>query len=235
MSTCNQLDLGTLGYRLVMPKISPRRLLGVHSMLVELIIHVGIDMKYEFHNDNINSVDILRFLCSLAIVLKAKAKGCLRTWPSTTDHMHTKCRPRIFWGGCCVYSCFVDFKQAFDTVLWNKLWKLFNGWGVLFYTQQAMKATYTTICAWVQIKGDTHEEATSDIGVEQELPMSPALFGLHIWWTSDIFGQDRWGFAVFVQHNACPSPLRQWCCLSLQIRSKLGKTHRQGTWVWHFF
>ena len=39
---------------------------------------------------------------------------------------------------------------------------------------------YIVVYTKVQVNGDTHGEAMSDIGVKQGCSMSPILFGLHI-------------------------------------------------------
>jgi hypothetical protein len=37
---------------------------------------------------------------------------------------------RMCWPGKKLYTCFVDFRKAFDTVLREKLWRVLEGIGV---------------------------------------------------------------------------------------------------------
>ena len=64
---------------------------------------------------------------------------------STLDHiltLRTLFEQEIFVGPC-LYSFFVDFKKAFDTIPRDKLWEHLQRLGVLAHLQQDVKAMYT--------------------------------------------------------------------------------------------
>ena len=79
---------------------------------------------------------------------------------STLDHiliMHTLIKQEVF--ACqCLYSCFVDFKKAFDTVPRGKLWAHLQWLGVRLHLQHAMNAMYIVVYLKVCINGNTHGE-----------------------------------------------------------------------------
>ena len=54
-----------------------------------------------------------------------KGQTCFGEGGSTLDHiltLRTLIEQEIF-ASRCLYSCFVDFKKAFDTVMRDKLWE----------------------------------------------------------------------------------------------------------------
>jgi hypothetical protein len=94
--------------------------------------------------------------------------------------------------GRCLYSCFVECRKAFDTIMRDKLWECLQRLGVPPHLQQAITTMYTAFYTKVQINRDTHHgEVMSGIGVKQGYPLSPTLYSVctlmnlkHIWMRS---------------------------------------------------
>ena len=72
--------------------------------------------------------------------VRPRGQASFREGRSTLDHiltLRTLIEKEIFEGRC-LYSCFVDFKKAFDTVPRDKLWERLRRLGVPLHLQQAV-------------------------------------------------------------------------------------------------
>lgn len=101
--------------------------------------------------------------------VRVRGQASFKEGGSTLDHILTLCtlvKQEII--ACrCLYSCFVDCKKTFDTIMRGKLWKRLQRLGVPPHLQQAIKTMYTTFYTKVRINDDTHHsEVMSDIGVK---------------------------------------------------------------------
>ncbi len=80
-----------------------------------------------------------------------------------------------------LYSCFVDFKKAFDTVLRNLLWQVLERLGINGRILECLRSIYRQDQACLH---HPEEGLTPTffyrIGVKQGCPLSPLLFGLFI-------------------------------------------------------
>ena len=79
-----------------------------------------------------------------------------------------------------LYSCFVDFKKAYDTVPRDLLWTKLERIGVHGEFMRALKALYADVPMGVQFEGGLSETFQSTLGVKQGCPLSPTLFGIYI-------------------------------------------------------
>jgi hypothetical protein len=79
-----------------------------------------------------------------------------------------------------LYSCFVDFKKAYDTVPRDLLWTKLERIGVHGEFMRALKALYADVPVGVQFEGGMSETFQSTLGVKQGCPLSPTLFGIYI-------------------------------------------------------
>ena len=79
-----------------------------------------------------------------------------------------------------LFTCFVDFKKAFDSVPRPVLWEVLAKAGVSTRILNAIKAMYDkdTACVWTP-DGLT-DKFDCNIGVKQGCPLSPNLFGLYL-------------------------------------------------------
>ena len=108
----------------------------------------------------------------------------------TTDHIYTL--QSIINKYCLkqrgkLYTCFVDFKKAFDSV-WREgmLYKLLKiGIGGKFY--QLMKHMYETSTSCVKLSSGLSPEFNMELGIKQGDCLSPLLFNLFINDIGDIF------------------------------------------------
>jgi hypothetical protein len=91
-----------------------------------------------------------------------------------------------------LYTAFIDFRKAYDSVHRDILWKAISGMGVHGFMLDTLKHMYSNICMQVRLQGRLGDPFTADMGVKQGDPLSPLLFGLFI---------DR--FESFV-HSTCP-------------------------------
>ena len=72
--------------------------------------------------------------------VRARGQAYFREGRSTLDHiltLRTLIEKEIF-AGRCLYSCFVDFKKAFDTVPRDKLWERLRRVGIPLHLQRRM-------------------------------------------------------------------------------------------------
>ena len=82
-----------------------------------------------------------------------------------------------------LYACFkfVDFRKAFDTIPRDKLWEHLSNIGVQGKMLNALKSYYANVPVCVDIPSVGRSAPfDSTMGVKQDCPMSPTLFGLYI-------------------------------------------------------
>jgi len=79
-----------------------------------------------------------------------------------------------------LYTCFVDFQKAYDTVPRERMWCKLQRLGVNGRMLSAVKALYAQVI--MQVQGDSGETESfqSYVGLKQGCPLSPLLFGLYI-------------------------------------------------------
>eukprot|EP00732_Lithocolla_globosa_P000541 Lithocolla_globosa_v1_NODE_177_length_5446_cov_18.556483.p1 type:complete len:863 gc:universal NODE_177_length_5446_cov_18.556483:2622-34(-) len=78
------------------------------------------------------------------------------------------------------YTCFVDFRKAFDSVyrkgLWVRLWRS----GIKDKIYKTLRAIYDETSATLNINGQKTKNFSCDIGIRQGCPLSPLLFAIFI-------------------------------------------------------
>ena len=79
-----------------------------------------------------------------------------------------------------LYTCFVDFKKAFDLVPRCTLWKVLEQRGMKGKVLSSLKAMYSADTACVLTKEGPTALFECGIGVKQGCPASPLLFGLYL-------------------------------------------------------
>ena len=80
-----------------------------------------------------------------------------------------------------LYTCFVDFRKAFDTIPRDRLWQHLADIGMQGKILDAVKSYYSEVQVCVDIPSvGTSKPFSSTMGVKQGCPMSPILFGLYI-------------------------------------------------------
>ena len=79
-----------------------------------------------------------------------------------------------------LYTCFVDFRKAFDTVPRDLLWQVLEELGVNGRMLQIIKSIYANDSAAVRTSEGISEIFRCLLGVKQGCPLSPTLFGLYI-------------------------------------------------------
>ncbi|MCO5558046.1 hypothetical protein L7F22_011621 [Adiantum nelumboides] len=79
-----------------------------------------------------------------------------------------------------LHCCFVDFRKAFDTVPRERLFRRLAALGVGDEMMWAIFALYERVTGRVRCPGGLSDPLVSTIGVKQECPLSPTLFGLYI-------------------------------------------------------
>ena len=75
-----------------------------------------------------------------------------------------------------IYSCFVDFKKAFDSVQHHLLWQKLSSIGVSTKLLKLLIDTYAKGRCCVQLRSNLTESFKCDVGVRQGCPLSPILF-----------------------------------------------------------
>ena len=79
-----------------------------------------------------------------------------------------------------LYSCFVDFKKAYDTVPRDLLWEKLQRIGVHGEFLRGVQALYADVPMALQFEGGMSDTFQSTLGVKQGCPLSPTLFGIYI-------------------------------------------------------
>ena len=79
-----------------------------------------------------------------------------------------------------VYVGFIDFRKAYDLVIWERLWLRLQGIGVPERVVIAIRAYYEGAAACVKTPGGVSEKFSLSRGVKQGCPLSCTLFGLFI-------------------------------------------------------
>lgn len=79
-----------------------------------------------------------------------------------------------------VFTCFVDFKKAYDSVPRHLLWRKLEKIGVQGWALQAIQALYTQVPMQVKTGLGLSSTFLATIGLKQGCPLSPLLFGLYI-------------------------------------------------------
>ena len=79
-----------------------------------------------------------------------------------------------------VYSAFIDFRKAYDSIDRSNLWKALRSFGVGGDILDTLIAMYTDVRMRVRLGGEMGTEFESAQGVKQGDPLSPLLFGLFI-------------------------------------------------------
>jgi hypothetical protein len=115
--------------------------------------------------------------------LRAKGQVGFRKDFRTTDNLfilHTLTEQARFQKKK-LYTCFVDFKKAFDTVPRDLLWQVLEGLGISGRILECLCSMYRQdqACLHHPKEGLT-PTFLCRIGVKQGYPLSPLLFGLFI-------------------------------------------------------
>ncbi|MCO5562498.1 hypothetical protein L7F22_016125 [Adiantum nelumboides] len=79
-----------------------------------------------------------------------------------------------------LYSCFVDFRKAFDTVPRERLFRRLAALGIGEEMTWGIYTLYEHVSGRVRCPGGLSDTLVSTIGVKQGCPLSPTLFGLYI-------------------------------------------------------
>lgn len=114
--------------------------------------------------------------------VRAPTQAGFRPGYRTTDHIYTlhtlihqaRARRRP------LYSCFVDFKKAFDSVPRPLLWLRLQEAGISGHMLTTLQSLYTHVTARAHCPTGLTEPFPCDLGVKQGCPLSPLLFGLYI-------------------------------------------------------
>jgi hypothetical protein len=80
-----------------------------------------------------------------------------------------------------LYTCFVDFKKTFDTVLRDLLWQVLEGLDINWQILECLRSMYRQDQACLHHPKEAFTPTfLCRIGVKQGCPLSPLLFGLFI-------------------------------------------------------
>ena len=82
--------------------------------------------------------------------------------------------------GVPLWACFVDFKQAYDTVPRDKLWAKLAAAGLGGWWLQAVQALYASVPMAVRTPAGVSAVFQSLLGLKQGCPASCSLFGLFV-------------------------------------------------------
>jgi hypothetical protein len=77
-----------------------------------------------------------------------------------------------------LYACFVDFKQAYDSVWRDGLWAVLRRYGIPEKVVKLIEKLYEGTKACVRIEGETSEWFEVKTGVRQGCILSPCLFNI---------------------------------------------------------
>ena len=79
-----------------------------------------------------------------------------------------------------LYTCFVDFKKAFDSVSHNKLWLKLASIGISSKILTLLKSMYSDAISIVKINSEISSSCPCTKGARQGCNLSPLLFSLYI-------------------------------------------------------
>ena len=86
-----------------------------------------------------------------------------------------------------LFTVFIDFKKAYDTVDRNKLFRRLQDMGINGLYLKNIKAMYETISYKIKLKDGYLDPINSNLGLKQGCPLSPMLFNLYIDDIKDVF------------------------------------------------
>ena len=78
-----------------------------------------------------------------------------------------------------LYVCFVDFRKAFDTIKWSKLWRALTEMGAPQHLVHLTRRLYEDGTAAVRVDGIDSERFKTQAGVRQGCILSPLLFNIY--------------------------------------------------------
>lgn len=107
-----------------------------------------------------------------------KEQAAFRPNRQTNDNIYTirSIIERKIEVGEKLYLTFIDLKAAFDTVDRREIWKTLRELGVDKGLISAIRSTYKTVRAKVQVAGERSEEFEMNKGIKQGDSLSPLLF-----------------------------------------------------------
>lgn len=79
-----------------------------------------------------------------------------------------------------LFCCFVNFRNAFDTVHKNNLWNRLEELKVPFELRASAIRLYENVIAKLKRNEGWSKDIKCNIGVKQSFPLSPTLFGIYI-------------------------------------------------------
>ena len=110
----------------------------------------------------------------------------------TSDHiflLQTIIEKVVKKGKKRLYAVFIDYKEAYDTVNRNKLFRRLQSIGINGIFLNNLKAMYQNISYKIKLKDGYLDPITSNLGLKQGCPLSPMLFNLYIDDMKDIFDE----------------------------------------------
>lgn len=101
---------------------------------------------------------------------------------STSDHIFTlkTILDKYMQGSNKVYTCFIDFKKAFDKVWHTGLFSKLNKIGVNNHFLKVIRDMYTKTKLCLKTNEGLTNDFISQIGVRQGDPLSPTLFKIYV-------------------------------------------------------
>jgi hypothetical protein len=121
-------------------------------------------------------------ITTLCEPVRARGQAGFRRDHRTADHIFTleawrrKARSSRRW----LYTCFVDFSKAFDSVSRDLLLQRLESLGLPPLLLRAVDSYYSSTTCRVRAGDGLSEAFPSTIGVKQGCPLSPTLFGILI-------------------------------------------------------
>ena len=110
----------------------------------------------------------------------ALGRDCLRIYTLHNVFALQHFADRAKADGQQLYTCFLDFKGAYDRVQRPLLWQVLQRLGVHGPMLAAVQSLYKDSGLTININGRSGKTVQSHTGVKQGCPLSPTLFGLYI-------------------------------------------------------